>query len=167
MTKAEINSFCEYLNEQVNNHSIYVWGGQGEFVILKTLKDIERMENSKTNFRRVCNLVNSLIQRGVDISRSRMFDCSGLGVFWLLEMKLINHDMTANDMFKKCTEKPLNKIKKGDWVFKVNAEGKATHIGYVVDDSKSIVEAYGRDKGVIKAKLGNGSQFNRAGTFNG
>ena len=82
-------------------------------------------------------------------------------------MGLLKYDTTADGLYKKCTKKYLANIKKGDFVFKVNSDGKATHIGYVVNDNKAIVEAYGRDKGVILATLGKGSDFNKAGTFNG
>ena len=167
LTIEQINEFVKYLNKQVDNNSIYVWGGQGELLETLTLAKLGKMETSKTNFKRVVAMVNSLIQRDKNISNSRCFDCSGLGTFKLLEMGLIKSDMTADGLYKKCTKKDINKIKKGDFVFKVNAEGKATHIGYVVDNDKDIVEAYGRDLGVIKRKLYEGSHFNKAGTFNG
>lgn len=180
MTKEQIKEFCDYLIEQVNNNGIYVWGGQGELVMETPLAKIKAMETGNTNFKRVVKLVNNHIQCDKNLSKSRMFDCSGLGVYKLLKMGLLKSDTTADGLYRKCIKKSLAKIKKGDFVFKVVVKttydkktGKtieteqATHIGYVVDDSKTIVEAYGRDKGVIKAKLGNGSAFNRAGTFNG
>lgn len=167
MTKEQIKEFCDYLMEQVNNHSIYVWGGQGELLYETPLETLAKMETSKTNFRRVCDLVNRSIQRGIDISLARLFDCSGLGTYKLIQMGLLKYDTTADGLYKKCTKKALANIKKGDFVFKVDSNGKATHIGYVVNDNKAIVEAYGRDKGVIMATLGKGSNFTKAGTFNG
>ena len=179
MTKEQIKEFCKYLLKQVKNYSIYVWGGQGELLMETPLVKIKAMETGNTNFKRVVKLVNTHVQCDRDLSASRLFDCSGLGVYWLLKNGIIHSDMTADTMYSKCTKKSLDKIKKGDWVFKVTTkqskdrDGRpitveyATHIGYVVDDDKTIVEAYGRDKGVISAKLGNGSAFNKAGTFNG
>lgn len=179
MTVEQINEFVKYLNKQVDNNSIYVWGGQGELLETLTLAKLSKMEGSKSNVKRVVAMVNSLIQRDKNISMARCFDCSGLGTYKLLEMGLIKSDMTADGLYKKCTKKSLNKIKKGDFVFKVTTEvvkdengktitrKKATHIGYVVDNDKNIVEAYGRDLGVIKRKLYEGSHFTEAGTFNG
>jgi cell wall-associated NlpC family hydrolase len=101
------------------------------------------------------------------MSRAKCFDCSGLIVYYLIKMGLLKYDTTADGIWKKCKEKKLSKVKKGDFVFKVNSSGTATHIGCVVDDNKSVVEAYGRDKGVIIATIGKGSNWNKAGVFNG
>lgn len=162
-----INAFCKWLLKQVENHSIYIWGGQGERTTRLTLDDIKRMENSEENYRRVVAFINSLVARGVDLSKSLAFDCSGLGTTWLIENGLLKYDTTADGLYRKCTKKPITDIKKGDWVFKVS-NGKATHIGYVVDNNKTIVEAFGRDFGVVKNELYKGSsRFTEAGTFNG
>lgn len=181
MTKGQINDFCAYLLNQVRFNSIYVWGGQGEIVMETPLIKIEKMETSYSNFKRIVNLVNNIIQRDKSIQNARMFDCSGLGTFWLVKEGLLKSDTTADGLYHKCTLKPIKDIRKGDFVFKVTTTTvkdmktgtvkevkKATHIGYVVDDKKTIVEAYGRDKGVVKNKLYSGSSnFTEAGTFNG
>ena len=168
MTTKQIDEFVEYLLNQVKNNSIYVWGGQGELLMETTLATLKKMETGTTNFKRVVRLVNSLIQSDKSIQYSRLFDCSGLGTYKLLQMGLLKSDTTANGLYKMCTKKSIRKIKKGDFVFKVDSTGKATHIGYVVDDDNTIVEAYGRDKGVVKNKLGKGSSaFTEAGVFNG
>ena len=167
MTKEQINEFVKYLNKQVDNNSIYVWGGQGEELVNLPLAKLAKMETSKENFNRVVGLVNSLVQRNISISKARCFDCSGLGTYKLLEMGLLKSDTTADGLYRKCEKKDIKNIQKGDFVFKVNKDGKATHIGYVVDNDKNIVEAYGRDLGVIKRKLHQGSAFNKAGVFNG
>lgn len=166
MTKEQINEFCDYLITQVNNHSIYVWSGQGELLYETPLETLSKMETSKTNFRRVCDLVNRSIQRGIDLSLARLFDCSGLGTYKLLQMKVISSDMTADGLYRKCKKKSIKDIKKGDMVFKLNSNGRATHIGYVVDNDFGIVEAYGRDKGVVYNILNKGSSnFTKAGTL--
>lgn len=181
MTKTQIKEFCKYLENQVKYRSIYVWGGNGELTMETPLSKIKKMETSNTNYKRVVRLVSGYVDSDRDLSLSRMFDCSGLGTFWLVKEGLLQSDTTADGLYHKCTLKPISNIKKGDFVFKVTTTTvkdektgtvkevkKATHIGYVVDNDKSIIEAFGRDKGVVKNKLYKGSsQFTEAGVFNG
>ena len=66
-------------------------------------------------------------------------------------------DTTADGMFKKyCTIITKAQLKRGDWVGKRNSVGKVTHIGYVVDDKLNVIEAKGRDYGVVKLPLSRG-----------
>ena len=181
MTKEQITEFCDYLKNQCTFNSLYVWGGQGELFMETPLGKIEKMETSYSNFQRVIKLANSLIQSGKSLQFARLFDCSGFGTYWLLKNKLIKSDTTADGLYHMCSLKPITEIKKGDFVFKVTTTTvrddktgtvkelkKATHIGYVVDSKKTIVEAFGRDKGVVKNRLFAGSSnFTEAGTFNG
>lgn len=43
----KLNEFISYLQEQVNNHSIYVWGAQGQTGITEDW--IRKKETSKAN----------------------------------------------------------------------------------------------------------------------
>ena len=82
------------------------------------------------------------------------FDCSGLGMYWLQNVKkLFDSDMTANGMKGKCVKLSKSEIKRGDWVFIVDGSGHASHIGYVVDDNLNVIESRGRDYGVCKSGL--------------
>lgn len=51
-------------------------------------------------------------------------------------------------------------MRRGGWVFKKytsgDKKGQAYHIGYVVDDALNVIEAKGRDHGVVKAPLSEG-----------
>ena len=166
MTKAKIKEFVKFLREQVKNNSIYVWGGQGEKTKDLTIGKVLAMENSSVNARRVLNHIANLIEKKYDISNSRCFDCSGLGVYWLLKNKLISSDTTADGLYRMCKTKGINEIETGDFVFSIT-NGRATHVGYVVDgENKKIVEAFGRDVGVVEVTLGqNSSKFTVAGVF--
>lgn len=66
---------------------------------------------------------------------------------------ICSSDMNANGLKGKCKKIAKNELKAGDFVFKVNSEGRATHVGYVVDDVPNVIEARGRDYGVVKGKL--------------
>lgn len=168
MTKEQISELVKYAKTEAKNNSIYVWGGQGEKLYNLTLDKLIKMETSMSNVQRITNLVNSYIQRGVDISKAKCFDCSGLITYKLIAMGVLKSDTTADGLYKKCSKKDISDVKKGDFVFKVDSSGKATHVGIVVDNDKTVVEAYGRDLGVISNKLRQGaSNFTKAGTFNG
>lgn len=62
-------------------------------------------------------------------------------------------DMSANGMMGKCEIITKAEVRRGCWVFKLNSSGKATHIGYVVDDALNVIEAKGRDYGVVKSPM--------------
>ncbi len=145
-------NFIKYLEEQVGNHSIYVWGGQGE--MLKTTSDskIRNMETSTGNANRAIAQKNKVVAAG-DGDVARLFDCSGLIVYWLMKEGLLGYDTTANGLRNLCTKIGGREgIKKGDFVFRVS-NGNAYHVGVVVDDSLNVIEAKGRDEGVVKRAL--------------
>ena len=88
----------------------------------------------------------------------RAFDCGGLATYYLYNVKKwIPGDTTANGLKSKCQVLSRSELKKGDWVFRVyqtgKDKGKAYHIGYIVDESLNVIEAKGRDDGVVKRSL--------------
>lgn len=159
-----LDEFIDYLNEQVDNHSIYVWGGQGEKTITENW--IRNMENSTTNANRAVAFWKKQVKAGYG-NVLRAFDCSGLGIYWLCDLKkLLPYDMNADTlMTDRCGKISRSDLRRGDWVFRVNSAGRAYHIGYVVDDSLRVVEAMGRDVGVVKRSLNasGASYWNRCG----
>ena len=155
-----LSKFISYLEEQVLNHSVYVWGGQGEQGRQVNEAWIRKRENSTANAARAIAFWRKQVLTGYgDVLRA--FDCSGLGVCFLLEHGLIKSDMTANGLMGKCTKIAKEKLRIGDFVFKTDSSGRATHIGYVVDNELNIIEAKGRDYGVIKSKLSDWSVYGR------
>ena len=147
-----LKDFINYLYEQVRNHSIYVWGAQGEDGSTINEAWIRKRENTSANADRAIRFWKKQCEAGYK-DRLRAFDCSGLGVCFLLENKLISGDMTADAFKKKCKAIKKDELRVGDFVFKTNGSGKATHIGYVVDSELNVIEARGRDAGVVKAPL--------------
>ena len=141
-------NFKDYLEAEVKNKSIYLWGGQGEN--LKKLKDdyIIKKETSAANAKRVIKLRD---ERKKKYPKLRAFDCSGLAVCYLLENKTIEKDMTANGFMNLCEPIKKDDLLPGDFVFRVDKD-KAYHIGYVVDNLY-VIESKGRDDGVVKRKL--------------
>lgn len=152
-----LQEFIAYLEEQVRNHSIYVWGAQGQGAPTITEAWIERRETSPENAERAIKCWNKQVTAGYgDVLRA--FDCSGLGMYWLQNLtKTVNSDMSSNTMMSKCKRVNETDLKRGDWVFRIytggSNKGKAYHIGYVVDDDLNVIEAMGRDAGVVKRTL--------------
>ena len=161
---AKLNDFLNYLQEQVDNHSIYVWGAQGQGVDTISETWIKKVETSSNNATRAINYWIKQVKLGF-AGKLKAFDCSGLGMYWLQKISgLSKTDMNANGMKGKCKKLDKTQLKKGDWVFRVK-NGQAYHIGYVVDDALQVIEAKGRDDGVIKRTInaGGASYWNAFG----
>lgn len=155
-----LSSFIRFLHEQVQNHSIYVWGAQGQQGAAITEAWIKKRETSTVNANRAITFWKKQCAAGYG-DMLRAFDCSGLGVYFLLEHGLIKSDMSANGIMGKCAKIAKDKLRIGDFVFKTDSSGRATHIGYVADNDLNIIEAKGRDYGVTKSPLKGWSVYGR------
>lgn len=147
--------FIEYLQEQVKNGSIYVYGAQGQTAPTVCEKWIRKMEANtggtlvKGRYTTYAEIAVAAWKKKVaegygDVLRA--FDCSGLGVYFFLKHNLIAHDMTANGLMGLC--QPVSEPERGFWVFRTQ-NGRAVHIGYLVS-ADELVEAKGRADGVVK-----------------
>lgn len=139
--------FIRLISQHIDR-AIYVWGGQGQAVTSET--QIRRMEQTVGDADRAIALWNKRKAAGID--PVYMFDCSGLIIWALQAMKLIDYDTTAHGLYVK--SKPINagSVRVGDFVFKVNADGRAYHVG-IVTRPGYVTEAYGRDRGVIERAM--------------
>ncbi len=148
-----LKSFLEYLKEQVKNGSLYVWGGQGENHEVISENWIRSMETSEDNADRAIALWKKRVAEGKG-EALRAFDCSGLIMYYLQNQAgLIGYDTTANGL-KGLSEKiGKSQLLPGDFVFRCYSSGKAYHVGVVVDEQKNVIEAKGRDDGVVKRPL--------------
>lgn len=145
-----LEEFLNYLKEQIDNHSIYVYGGQGQKSPLISESFIKSMETSSENAERAIKYWKKQVALGYkDVLRA--FDCSGLGSFFLLNKKLIPKDMTAHGFMGQCSTISFKDLRPGDFVFKLDSSRRAHHMGYVFDKNLNVVEAKGRDHGVMKS----------------
>lgn len=153
----KLKIFLDYLHEQVKNYSIYVWGAQGQQGSAITEAWIKRRETSDTNYKRVVAFWKKQCDAGYgDVLRA--FDCSGLGMFWLQNVSgILKSDCNAHGLYGKCKKLKKADLRVGDFVFKINSIGRATHIGYVADTEINVIEALGRDAGVVKRSLSKGN----------
>ena len=149
-----LNEFIDYLKHEVEVHSIYVIGAQGQRGKEVTEEWIRyRERENQRNADRAVRFWKKQVAAGYgDVLGA--FDCSGLGMYWLQNVKgIYPSDLNANGMYSKCSTKlTKDQLKKGDWVF-VDTNGRKTHIGYIVDDNLTVIESRGRDYGVVSGKL--------------
>lgn len=152
-----IEKFVKYLESHVGD--AYVWGAQGECIT--TMKDyaawVKKRETSTKNYNRAMAYIKKAKKKPL-----YAFDCSGLGVYFLLEHGLIKSDTTAAGLYNKCKKITRTTLKRGDFVFYHNGT-KITHVGYYIGDGWTI-EAMGRDDGVVLRKLSAGN-WNKFGRF--
>lgn len=81
-----LREFIEYLQEQVVNHSVYVWGAQGQLGPAVNERWIRQVETSEANANRAIAFWRKQVDAGFgDVLRA--FDCSGLGMYWLQNVK--------------------------------------------------------------------------------
>ena len=151
---SKIDDFCAYLENEVKNHSLYCLGAQGESVMHT---DFSFLTDNEKNARvaQILEKMANLIANGVDLSKARFFDCSGLGIYYFLEKGYVKYDMTADMIYRICTPITKAELRKGDFVFQIDGNGKMHHIGYCVgkDDygDYRIIEAKGRSYGVVNS----------------
>lgn len=154
-----MDDFILYLKEQVGR-SVYVWGGQGETEI--TEKWVRSRENKEANIQRVMRFYESLRAKG--ISPVRAYDCSGLILhYWQDKVGFFSSDMTAAGLFRLCTPLQKTQLEKGDLVFRHNGRS-IHHVGVYVGDGL-VIEAEGRDRGVVERHIDAGGEgyWNRFG----
>ena len=145
--KGKVSEFIDYLNGQVGQP--YVWGGQHLKLTPDNYESVITRKESDAVYR--LTAINYCTAR-FDMVASVLYayDCSGLGMYWLQNVKkILTKDLNANAMMGLCeiVEKP----QKGYWVFRVT-DGKVTHIGYMVSDNE-VVHAKGRAYGVVREKF--------------
>ena len=156
------SEFTEYLLEQVRNHSIYVWGAQGQKKPTITEEWIRRREKTKRNADHAIAHWKKEVREGYgDVLRA--FDCSGLGTYFFLKRDLIDHDLNADGLRKLCRSIKRSDLREGDMAFRMSG-GRAVHVGFAIDHDH-VVEAKGRDVGVVKSELSGWDRFGRPPFF--
>ena len=143
-----LTEFILYLTEQLKQP--YVWGGQHTRLTPMNYKAVIARRESKAENRKAAEAYcDKMFAEGY--TELFAYDCSGLGVYWLTDLKRIwKSDVNANTMMGRC-ELRTDLPKKGWWVFRLTGN-RATHIGYMVDD-EYLIEAKGRAYGVAKTKF--------------
>ena len=158
-----LSDFIQYLSEQIGQ--AYVWGGQHlkltqeNYVSVITKKETTKdgkprgtYPDGETYADAAIAFCKAKFDDGATVLYA--YDCSGLGMYWLQNLKHIyDRDANANTLMGRCSGlTAMSNPAKGWWVFRQDSNGKATHIGYMVDD-EYLVEAKGRRYGVVRTKF--------------
>lgn len=148
------DDFCNVINDIWLHHAIYLWGGNGELVE-KNSKLIFKNETSPANIARVLRTIALYYDRGYDMSMAQMVDCSGLIISALRKLGLISSvdDYRAKDLQSMSKAVKLIDLNPGDLVF--NKIKDCSHVGVYIGYDM-VVEAQGRDFGVVKRQLAEG-----------
>ena len=145
---AKFEDFKSYLVSMLG--MMYVLGAQGhKFVdLLDRLTSMEKDEIKLVQ--NVLTLLQKKLKAGVDINTLLAFDCSGLGMYWLMKNGIFKYDMTAKEMYNSIPTKvkSLSSVKAGDFVF----TDSLGHVGYAIGDD-AVIEARGTSYGVVLTDL--------------
>lgn len=146
----KLSEFISYLKEQVGQP--YLWGGQHtKLTPSNYISVIAKKEALEANRIRVEKYCKKKFDSGIDTLYA--YDCSGLGVYWLYNLKHIwSGDVNANTMMGRCVDLDTPEPpEKGWWTFRLDGK-RAVHIGYMIDN-ENLIEAKGRDYGVAVTKF--------------
>jgi len=152
--------FVQGVEEVYKNHGVYVGCGNGEQTEKLTIGQIHAMELAypdsahNKNTARDLRFIAKCYEDGLDMSKSRACDCSGLVVYVLRKIGAIDSKKDYSAAMFQSVSKPvsLKSLVAGDLVF--NKTEKASHVGVFVGDA--VIESKGRDDGVVRRKLSAG-----------
>lgn len=143
---AQLQTILNFLETEVDNGSIYVWGAEGQSNI--TERWIRSSETSTENANRAITLWEKNLARGC--TKIRAFDCSGLVSCAMILIGLMTGRRDCDGLWSRCDRitAPVN----GALLFRVNSSNSEdeTHVGFYFNGYQ--YHAKGRDVGVVKEK---------------
>lgn len=166
--KALVSDFVNQLQEQVSNHSIYVWGASGQLC-----KDVNeawiRKQESKNSGGKYADEAVKKWKEVMDSpykSVARCFDCSGYVSYCLMQIGAADKRRDCDGIYARCQRETLSdKPRNGTLLFRVNAENPEdeTHVGVYCSGYQ--FHAKGRSYGVVKEKFSK-KYWAKAGWYN-
>lgn len=148
----KIEKAIYYANKQVENHSVYVWSGQGQKLRKVKAEQLAMMESNAENAARVIKYIFNNLK--LFNKNTRVFDCSGLICCALIYAGVLSKgsDYTAADLYPMFDRITISKAHPGDLIYKTDSSGKIVHVGLCVEIGYC-VEAKGRDCGVVRSRI--------------
>lgn len=140
-----IKEFINAVQTEVDNHSIYVWGGSGQLCCQVTEAWIRSMEHNRKPDMAVQEWKEVMASPYKDVARC--FDCSGYVSYCLMKLGILNHRTDCDGLFARCQE--VYTPTDGTLLFRVNPANKRdeTHVGIYFNGNQ--YHAKGRAYGVV------------------
>lgn len=153
---AKVSDFINKLNEQVINHSIYVWGASGQLCKDVNEKWIRERESHNAGGKHADDAVAAwkAVMASPYKNIARCFDCSGYVSYCLIKLKALDKRTDCDGLYAKCSSAQLtSKPKNGTLLFRVNSKdpNDETHVG--VYSGGYQMHSKGRQYGVVKEKF--------------
>lgn len=140
-----LNEFLKALQTEVDNHSIYVWGGSGQLCCEVSEAWIRSHEQGRQPDAAVKAWKE--VENGPYRDVARCFDCSGYVSFCLMNIGALNHRTNCDGLFARCQE--VYNPTDGTLLFRVSPTNKndETHVGVYFNGKQ--YHSKGRAYGVV------------------
>lgn len=159
-----IRGLLQAAKTEVENHSIYVWGGSGQLCCEVTEAWIRKQEARNENGKHADDAVKAweavIASPYRDVAR--VFDCSGYVSWCLIKAGALKHRTDCDGLFARCTE--VYTPEDGCLLFRVNPKKPSdeTHVGLYFAGKQ--YHSKGRSYGVVCERY-NERQWQRIAWF--
>lgn len=162
--QAKVADLANQLQEQVSNHSIYIWAASGNLCKSVSESWIRSKEARSDGGKHADDAVAAWkkVMASPYASVARCFDCSGYVSYCLMQIGALDKRRDCDGLYDRCT--PTTELKNGTLLFRVNSSNKndETHVGVYLNGYQ--YHSKGRNYGVVKEKF-NKSYWYKYGWF--
>ena len=145
-----LTDFLKAAQTEVDNHSIYVWGGSGQLCCKVSEAWIRKQEAKNENGKHADDAVKAweAVMASPYRDVARCFDCSGLVSWCLIRVGALKQRTNCDGLYARCTE--IYTPEDGCLLFRVNPKKPSdeTHVGIYADGKQ--YHAKGRAYGVVE-----------------
>ena len=145
----KLATFIDALKREVENHSIYVWGGSGQLCKNITENWIREKESRSDGGKHADDAVAAWndVMSSPYADVARVFDCSGYVSYCLIQASALDKRRDCDGLYSKC--EPTDELRDGTLLFRVNKDNPndETHVGVYIGGLQ--YHAKGRCFGVV------------------
>lgn len=142
--------FLKAAQTEVDNHSIYVWGGSGQLCCKVSEAWIRKQEARNENGKHADDAVKAweAVMASPYRDVARCFDCSGFVSWCLIQVGALKQRTNCDGLYARCTE--IYTPEDGCLLFRVNPKkpNDETHVGIYADGKQ--YHSKGRAYGVVE-----------------
>ena len=160
-----IDALIQAAKTEVDNRSIYVWGGSGQLCCEVSEAWIRKQEARNEHGKHTDDAVKAweAVMASPYRDVARVFDCSGYVSWCLIQAGVLKHRTDCDGLYARCTE--VYTPEDGCLLFRVNPKKPSdeTHVGLYADGKQ--YHAKGRKYGVVCERY-NEREWQRIAWFN-